>query len=137
MTEKPKQVIVIRTDLAMPSGKAIAQACHASLGCLLKYGERWEYEANELSGIDFRYKKDSELGRWLSEKFTKVVLGVESLEELQKIYTKACAEGLISVLITDAGDTVFKEPTVTCLGIGPHLSSKIDKITGHLKLYRV
>jgi PTH2 family peptidyl-tRNA hydrolase len=41
---------------------------------------------------------------------------------------------LTTALITDAGKTFFKEPTKTCLAIGPDKEEKIDRITGKLKL---
>jgi PTH2 family peptidyl-tRNA hydrolase len=51
-----------------------------------------------------------------------------------EIYNKAKEAGLEVHIITDSGRTEFKEPTKTCLAIGPDLSEKIDTITGHLKL---
>jgi len=56
-------------------------------------------------------------------------------EELLEIYERARESGLTVELITDSGRTEFKEPTRTCLGIGPDDPEKIDKITGHLKPY--
>lgn len=44
------------------------------------------------------------------------------------------AYGLHTILITDAGRTQVEPGTVTCVGIGPALASKIDKVTGELKM---
>jgi peptidyl-tRNA hydrolase len=48
-------------------------------------------------------------------KIALVVDTVEQLQELQAAYKDVCA----TKLITDAGFTVFSEPTTTCLGLGP------------------
>ncbi len=41
---------------------------------------------------------------------------------------------MATALIEDAGLTVFKKPTITCLAIGPDKEEKIDEITGKLKI---
>jgi peptidyl-tRNA hydrolase len=48
-------------------------------------------------------------------KITLVVDTVEELKALQEKYKDICGTSLV----TDAGFTVFTEPTTTCLGIGP------------------
>jgi PTH2 family peptidyl-tRNA hydrolase len=66
--------------------------------------------------------------------FAKICCRVDSLHELMEIADKARKAGLEVHVVTDSGKTEFKEPTVTCLAIGPDTSEKIDPITGHLKL---
>ena len=133
--KKSKQVIVVRTDLKMPDGKMAAQACHASLACFLKMGKKTEYGDSKVFTVG--YNSDDELGSWIDKKFTKIVLGVNSLEELEEMYKKAEDAGLVCSIIKDAADTFFKKPTITCIGIGPHQSDRIDKITGKLRLYKI
>lgn len=48
-------------------------------------------------------------------KITLIVDTVDELKQLQEAYKDICA----TQLITDNGFTVFKEPTTTCLGLGP------------------
>lgn len=48
-------------------------------------------------------------------KITLVVDTVDELKVLQGAYKDVCG----THLVTDAGFTVFKEPTTTCLGLGP------------------
>lgn len=48
-------------------------------------------------------------------KITLVVDTVDELKEIQEAYKDVCGTNLV----TDAGFTVFKEPTTTCLGLGP------------------
>jgi PTH2 family peptidyl-tRNA hydrolase len=72
---------------------------------------------------------------WLADKFTKIVVRVESEQELFDIYNKAQAAKLIVSLIQDAGLTEFGGvPTYTCIAIGPAKDEELGPITGHLKL---
>lgn len=48
-------------------------------------------------------------------KITLVVDTVDELKALQERYKNVCGTSLV----TDAGFTVFEEPTTTCLGLGP------------------
>lgn len=48
----------------------------------------------------------------------KITLVVETVEELESL-REAYADKTGVSLVKDAGFTVFTEPTVTCLGIGP------------------
>ncbi|MEK6953102.1 MAG: peptidyl-tRNA hydrolase Pth2 [Nanoarchaeota archaeon] len=111
-----KQVLLVRTDIKMPTGKAIVQACHASVEAVLK-------SSKEI------------VDEWKIEGMKKVVLKVKDEKELLEYQKKAKALKLVTSLITDAGKTFFKEPTRTCLAIGPDKEDKIDKVTGKLKMY--
>ena len=122
--EPTKQVIVMRNDLNMRKGKMIAQGAHASISFLtrrIKSSGKLKVSAAEQD--------------WLDGSFAKVCVRVDSEEELLEIFNKAKVAGLEVHLITDSGKTEFHgEPTNTCLAIGPDVSSRIDKITGHLQL---
>ena len=124
-----KQVIVMRKDLNMRKGKMIAQGSHASMKAILDNMDR---------DVDCRvlYLEDgSALNDWVTGRFTKVCVSVESEQELEEIYNKAIEKGLLCSMIVDAGLTEFNGvPTKTCCAIGPEWSDKIDEITGHLKL---
>jgi len=110
-----KQVILVRDDLNLPKGKLAAQVSHASVDCTLKSD-----------------KKIVEL--WKKEGGKKIVLKVKDEKEL--FHYKGLAEdiGLKTALIQDAGHTVVEPGTITCLGIGPDLEEKIDKVSGKLKM---
>ena len=110
-----KQVILVRADLKLPSGKLAAQVAHAAVEAVLKSSK-------------------SKVDEWHNEGMKKVVLEVKDLDELKKYQQLAKAEKLVASLITDAGHTVVEPGTVTCLGIGPDEDSKIDKVTGKLKM---
>lgn len=146
-----KQVIVFRKDLlkgpnAIRKGKFGAQCAHASLGALLKLFSVYKQELVKFGTIetdpgkiqykyDLTFSKDSVLDDWLNGKFTKIVVSVDSDEELIAL-NKALDETYIPhALITDAGLTEFHGvPTNTCLGIGPYVAEEIDKFTGNLPL---
>lgn len=145
---KTKQVIVIRKDLNMRKGKMIAQGSHASMAFITKYlrvDEPFQINNTEMTGWEVsvnvnndwvRHNLDPvEVKDWLENSFTKVCLYVESEEELLYIHRVASNAGLYSALITDNGLTEFHGvPTNTCIAIGPHMSDRIDVVTGHLKL---
>ena len=146
-----KQVIVFRKDLlkgpnAIRKGKFGAQCAHASLGALLTLFSVYKQELVRLGTFDVEpgkiqyeysltFGKDSILNDWLNGKFTKIVVSVDSDEELIAL-NKALDETYIPhALITDAGLTEFHGvPTNTCLGIGPYIAEEIDKFTGNLPL---
>lgn len=112
-----KQIIVIRKDLKMRMGKAVAQGAHASMA------------------VAVNNMKDPRVTFWLSGKFTKVVVYVNSEEELLKVYDEALARGLLASLIVDEGLTEFKlVPTKTAVAIGPDFPEKLTPVTGHLPL---
>ena len=148
-----KQVIVFRKDLlkgpnAIRKGKFGAQVAHASLDSLLKFFHKIQYRFVERidesittddTQIFYKYSVDfsekSVLDDWLNGKFTKVVVSVDSDEELIAL-NKALDDTFIPhALITDSGLTEFHGvPTNTCLGIGPYVAEEIDKFTGNLPL---
>ncbi len=64
----------------------------------------------------------------------KVVLKVKDIDELMKIYEEAKKQQLNVAIIADRGLTQIPEGTITCIGIGPDFSEKIDRVTAHLKL---
>ena len=140
-----KQVIVIRKDLNMRKGKMCAQSSHASMKVIFDMMRIQTKMTNDGDNIivERNYilttKKDSVNGSsfesWIDGLFTKVVVSVDSEQELLDIYKKANENKIPCSLITDAGLTEFNGvPTKTAVAIGPHWSEEIDKITGHLKL---
>lgn len=133
--EEPKQVLVFNRSLNMPFGKLFPQLNHASVGSILKLFNKNKIDENHLQ-YELTMENGSAIELWLNRKFTKVVLYVKSEEKLLDVYNKAIEAGLNAVLIKDDGRTFFDKPTYTCIGIGPDLPSKIDKITGKLQLFK-
>lgn len=134
-----KQVIVVRKDLKMNPGKLAAQVAHASMGAILSQGEVIEKKdaSGQVAVREFRMDvmHQPALNHWLFlGSFTKVCVAVHSEAELLEIYERV-RHVLPHALIKDSGRTVFKEPTYTCLAIGPATIESVDKFTGDLKLY--
>lgn len=132
-----KQVIVVRKDLGMRKGKAITQACHASMMWLsLAVRENLEEaKLHDEPAKNISYHITDEQVQWIEQCFIKICVGVDSEQELMEIYEKAQKAGLTIHLVTDSGKTEFNGvPTRTCLAVGPNEASKIDEVTGHLKL---
>jgi len=115
---KYKQVIAMRIDLEMGKGKLAVQVSHAAVS----------------AAEETRKKYPKWLQAWLKEGQCKVAVKVKSLAELLELQKEATQMELPHSLITDRGLTQLPPDTVTCLGIGPAPSLKIDKITGKLPL---
>ena len=115
-----KQCIVLRSDLGMSAGKLISQACHAAV-----------------DSSDLAKRLNHRAWRaWRDEGSKKVVLQVDSLEELEGLAEKADGLDIANVLIQDRGLTEVPPGTTTALGVGPDRSERIDEVTGSLKLLK-
>ena len=117
----------MRKDLGMRKGKMIAQGAHASLKVLLDRGR----PVDQTFVIDL----DPPTAAWLTGRFTKVCVSVDSETALDAIVAKARDRNLPCALITDAGVTEFHGvPTKTCCAIGPAWTDDVDAVTGDLPL---
>jgi len=114
-----KQAIVLRSDLKMSCGKAAAQACHGSVSAAEKT----------------RKQHPEWLHGWMKEGQRKIVLKVNSKEELLELERKARTLKIPVALISDMGLTELPPGTVTALALGPAPASLIDRVTGNLPLY--
>ena len=140
--DKPKMVIVMRKDLKCPKGKYCSQASHAAVGAVIQALYKKRLELSDFDNFEEGYEPpvpelvDGATRDWLAGEFTKITVSVENLEELEAIEAKAKEANLNVVKITDNGHTCFDGvPTVTCLAIGPAYASRLDLITGNLKLF--
>jgi len=101
---KLRMALVFRADLPeMHFAKSEIQAAHAA--CDLAY---------RLCKADMAL-----MDRYMAENQMKLNYEVDSLDELLAIEAKAKQRGVPQSLIQDAAHTVFKEPTTTCLILGP------------------
>jgi len=119
MPSEYKMVIAVRADLKLSKGKMAAQASHAAVNCAFA-----------------SKKKDPDtFDKWISYGQTKVVLKLKDEQELFEIKMIADALGVINSVIADAGRTEIPAGTITCIGLGPDEVSKMDKVTGELKMF--
>ena len=124
-----KQVIVMRKDLNMRKGKMIAQGAHASLRVILQAGS-----ANP-EKTTYSIQMTEPMAAWMTGRFMKIAVSVDSEAALDAIVEKARAAGVPVALITDAGMTEFHGvPTKTCCAVGPAWAEDVDAITGGLPL---
>jgi peptidyl-tRNA hydrolase len=84
-------------------GKMCTQAGHAYVHTMLRAIQQYPQHVTDYLGSGHAYK------------ITLIVDTVDELRALQEAYKDKCS----THLVTDAGFTVFTEPTTTCLGIGP------------------
>jgi len=100
-------------------GKMATQSGHAYLHANWDAQDRFPEAAAA-------YRDDSHV-----RKITCVVEDVEALIRLRQAYRGICGVSLV----TDAGFTVFEQPTTTALGIGPLRDDQIGDDLKTLKLF--
>ena len=115
MIYKYKQVILIRKDIKMGVGKIAAQASHASIYSVMMSDEKIVDE-------------------WLNEGMRKIVLKVDSQEELINLEKILEENNIKSLIVMDAGNTQIPAHTITAMGIEILESDKIDKFISKYKL---
>jgi PTH2 family peptidyl-tRNA hydrolase len=113
-----KQVIVFHSDLKLSKGKTAVQAGHAAVSA-----------AEEARRCRKNWWKS-----WVNEGQRKIAVKVKTERELLDIEKQAKDSKLPCALIIDRGLTEVPPNTITCLGIGPAPSERVDKITGRLPL---
>ncbi len=133
-----KQVIVVRKDIKMPAGKVLAQVSHASMAPILHlFHKTVDSDGTETRCFILNPANpvDRAVQEWLDGSFTKVVVGIDTGDELSQLYDNASALGIPCSKIVDSGRTVFNGiPTLTCCAFGPAYSDVLHGLTGHLKL---
>lgn len=109
------------------TGKIAAQCSHATLACyktLLRAAQRKGEDSPEARL----------LRKWERRGQAKIAVQVKSQEELVALQQKARSVGVTAESIIDAGRTQIEAGSMTVLGVGPAPKSKVDLVTGGLKL---
>lgn len=132
MENDTKQVIVVRKFKNLRTGKYCSQVAHASMAFLTSDCLIMDYSGSfNIDELDHA----KEIKHWLENSFKKIVVYVETEQELLDLFDLAKNKGLDAHLIQDEGLTEFNNiPTYTCLAIGPHWSNKFEGVTDNLKL---
>jgi PTH2 family peptidyl-tRNA hydrolase len=107
-----KQVIVFRNDLKLGKGKIAAQVAHAAVDAYIL-----TLKKNPVSAE-----------KWLSEGQKKVILKINSKQEILELF-QDIKNIFPTVLIKDAAHTQLPAPDITCIGIGPIKETEIDRFT--------
>ncbi|XP_029720832.2 peptidyl-tRNA hydrolase 2, mitochondrial [Aedes albopictus] len=113
-----KMVLVVRSDLGLRKGKIASQCAHAAVMCYMRSAS----------------VNQAKLNLWLVQGQPKIVVKVESLEEMVAIAQQANEKRVVAEIVRDAGRTQVSSGTETVLGLGPDSSDVIDSLAGHLKL---
>jgi PTH2 family peptidyl-tRNA hydrolase len=113
-----KQVIIFRSDLRLSKGKIAAQAGHAAIS----------------AAEEARKRHKEWWALWIEEGQRKIAVKVKNEKELLELKKSAEELSLPCSLIIDRGLTEIPPDTITCLGIGPAPTEKIDRLTGMLPL---
>lgn len=112
-----KQVIIVRDDIDMSRGKAVAQGSHVSV-------------------LSTRDTNEKIVNEWISNGGKKITLKIDSEADLLDLIRRADKKDLPTATIRDLGYTELEENTLTAGCIGPANESEIDSITGNLSLYK-
>jgi peptidyl-tRNA hydrolase len=110
-------------------GKMCTQAGHAYLHA---FWDAWD-QYRDIDGTT-PIKLHQAIAYKNSERAYKITLVVDTVDELkalQEKYKDICGNSLV----TDAGFTVFNEPTTTCLGLGPISEENIGDDIKALKTF--
>lgn len=118
MNPEFKQVIVVRRDLGMGTGKLAAQVAHAAV----------------MGAEKVKSRKPDWFTGWFERGQAKVVVKVQSLQQLIEIKKKAENYKLPVAEIQDSGLTQIPPGTTTCIAIGPAPVDLINRVTSDLKL---
>jgi PTH2 family peptidyl-tRNA hydrolase len=137
--KKPKQVILVRSELKMKPGKIASQVAHASMKVFFDRAKSIKGNLSSFGippyGKDLTIEMTNDMWDWKEGEFTKIVLQIQSEDEMLVLFAKAHAAGLPCALIQDNGHTVFHgKKTFTTCAIGPGNPDEINELTGHLKL---
>ena len=127
-----KLAIVVRTDLHMSKGKLAAQVAHAAVAC-------YRNSIPVLFSSMLHTKSENGTASCGDNWFVhfgqkKIVLKVDTLDDLLKIEASARKSGLVVERVVDPGLTQIEPNTITCIGIGPDDNDEIDSVTSGLKL---
>lgn len=116
----PEEAVCHAVPADSPTGKIAAQCSHATLACY-----KTMLRADPSHPV---------LKRWERLGQAKVALKVDTEDDMLMLQAQAVSFGLCAQVIHDAGRTQIASGSATVLGIGPAPKSKIDEVTGHLKL---
>jgi peptidyl-tRNA hydrolase len=128
MTDGLKQVILVRRDLKMKKSHVASLVAKASTEFFLANDE-------SARGDTLSVRLTPEETDWINSGSIRIVLGVGSETSLRNLTLKAELAGLQCYPVDGKIFDDDEGPVETlCVAIGPDESSKIDEITGNLKL---
>ncbi|AZO29394.1 aminoacyl-tRNA hydrolase [Mesorhizobium sp. M1B.F.Ca.ET.045.04.1.1] len=113
-TDELRIAVIFRADIDIPRGKGEVQFGHAV--ALLVHGGG-EVATSYMAGLQM-----------------KLSMEVDDLDAIALIMAKAKARGVPFAVVEDAGRTVFGEPTITCIGLGPMNKTDCNALTRNARM---
>lgn len=117
---------LMRGDLEAPDGKLMVQSGHAFVNAL-EAARTGKWVQPNVSASSRQLMGNAIVREYLEFSQPKIVLKAKNEAALRRAADECQQAGIAHYLVTDEGRTVFLEPTVTCLGIGPVLKSNLSK----------
>lgn len=145
MSNKMKQIIIVRKDLNLSHGKMAAQVSHASMAFLshaIQSGIVTKTE-NTTSQVTFSIENDI-LNDWLGNIFTKVILRAKNKNDLMRAVRIATDNGIVEnkdfFIIRDNCLTELEPEEedgtcITCIGFKPMHTSDCEVVSKKFQLY--
>lgn len=109
-TDELRIAVIFRSDIDMPRGKSEVQFGHAI-------------------ALVFGQCEHDKIWFYLSGSQLKLSMEVDDLAAIEKIAEMAERRGVPYAIVKDAGRTVFGEPTITCIGLGPMNKTDCNALT--------
>jgi PTH2 family peptidyl-tRNA hydrolase len=126
-----KQFLIIDKSLGMTHGKAISQACHASMKVFfdrMRYTQTYvmkdEFEKTVFDYYECPMTKD--MTEWKEGRFTKVVLKAANQAEMSSLIELAVEHGAPIACVKDDGKTQVEPGSLTAMAIGPFDTTNPD-----------
>ena len=110
-TDELRIAVVFRSDIDIPAGKAEVQFGHA------------------VATLMFEHRDSPLVSSYMDDQQLKLSMQVDGLPQIEEIARKAAARGVPFAVVTDAGRTVFGQPTITCIGLGPMNKTDCNALT--------
>lgn len=122
--EEVRMTFIVSQDFKMTQGKVASQCLHAAVSLY-----------KNMTNPKSKFYNPTLMEKWEESGQTKIVLQIETNDELKAVFQKALSLGLNAYIVQDAGRTQVKPGSYTVLGIGPAPKTQIDRVSKHLKLY--
>ena len=132
--EPMKMTLVVRKDLKMTTGKIAAQCAHAAVAVVDDVHDKRHELATRPDPASPANAWPGWLDAWQATGSMKVALRCETEAQLLAVHQAALKAGLPTYVIMDAGRTQIEAGSKTVVAVGPAPVSKVDSVTGELKL---
>lgn len=123
LNDELKMWLVVRSDIDIPKGKLAGQSGHAF--------ERLTARIFRTGGQTLedyeQYERDNT---------PKITVTCKNLAALDRAERECEEAGILTYKVTDAGRTVFNEPTVTVLSLGPAYRHELPKFVQRFQLMK-